>query len=106
MPRKTPRQSPSSWKSARLDEWARNNRKDVAQLLGSYIGLDHEIAELSVSHNSYGVKPIDDEVLDQQQRIADTFLELKLIPKVVNVRNAAIGSSARLVPIPAARPRG
>jgi sulfonate transport system substrate-binding protein len=75
---------------AKLDEWARNNRKDVATLLGSYIGLDPSIAELSVSHNSYGVKPIDDSVLDQQQRIADTFLNLKLIPKAVTVRNASL----------------
>ncbi|MDR1163621.1 MAG: sulfonate ABC transporter substrate-binding protein [Candidatus Accumulibacter sp.] len=75
---------------ARLDEWARNNRKDVAALLGSYIGIEKSIAELSVSHNSYGVKPIDDTVLEQQQQIADTFFDLKLIPKAVKVRDAVL----------------
>ncbi|MDR1367240.1 MAG: sulfonate ABC transporter substrate-binding protein [Candidatus Accumulibacter sp.] len=75
---------------SKLDEWARNNRKDVAVLLASYIGLERSIAELSVSHNSYGVKPIDEAVLEQQQQIADTFLNLKLIPKAVRVRDAAL----------------
>lgn len=75
---------------ARLDEWARNNRKEVAQLLGSYIGLEQSIAELSVSHNSFGVKPIDDAALEQQQKIADTFLGLKLIPKAIEVRDAVL----------------
>jgi sulfonate transport system substrate-binding protein len=74
----------------KLDEWARNNRKEVAKLLGSYIGLDESIAELSVSHNSFGVKTIDDATLEQQQKIADTFLDLKLIPKAIKVRNASL----------------
>jgi sulfonate transport system substrate-binding protein len=75
----------------KLDEWARNNRKEVAKLLGSYIGLEQSIAELSVSHNSFGVKPIDDDALEQQQKIADTFFELKLIPKAIEVRRTAPG---------------
>ena len=33
-----------------------------------------------------GVKPIDDNVLNEQQRIADTFFQLKLIPKKINAR--------------------
>jgi sulfonate transport system substrate-binding protein len=74
----------------KLDEWARNNRKEVAKLLGSYIGLEESIAELSVSHNSFGVKPIDDATLEQQQKIADTFLALKLIPKAIKVSNASL----------------
>jgi sulfonate transport system substrate-binding protein len=75
---------------AKVDEWAKRSPKDVAAQLGPLIGLDAATAELSVSRNSYGVKPVSEEVLAQQQKIADVFFELKLIPKQINVRDAAL----------------
>jgi sulfonate transport system substrate-binding protein len=35
-------------------------------------------------------KPLDDKVLDDQQRIADAFFDLKLIPQRLNVRSAVL----------------
>ena len=39
--------------------------------------------------NSYGVKPVTSEVLVAQQKIADKFFELKLVPRQVRVADAA-----------------
>lgn len=75
---------------AKIDEWAKLNRKEVAAQLGPLIGLDAATAELSVSRNSYGVKPVGEAVLAQQQKIADVFQDLKLIPKPIKVRDAAL----------------
>jgi sulfonate transport system substrate-binding protein len=35
------------------------------------------------------VRPLSDAVIAEQQKIADTFLQLKLIPKAVSVKEAA-----------------
>jgi len=40
------------------------------------------------------VAPVTDEVLGKQQRIADTFHDLGLIPKPITVRDAAWRASA------------
>jgi ABC-type nitrate/sulfonate/bicarbonate transport system substrate-binding protein len=53
------------------------------------IGIDLPIVELAAQRLSYGVKPVSEEVLAQQQKIADTFYELKLVPKQVRVSDAA-----------------
>ena len=44
-------------------------------------GLEPDIIEASLRHYQHVYKPIDDAVLADQQRIADTFYELKLIPQ-------------------------
>ncbi len=72
-----------------LDTWAKLNPHEVADDLASLIGLTPAIMELAVSRYSYGVKPVSDAVFGEQQKIADTFFDLKLIPKRINVRDAA-----------------
>jgi sulfonate transport system substrate-binding protein len=47
------------------------------------------VAELSVNRSAYGTAPITKAILAEQQKIADTFFELKLIPKRINVLEAA-----------------
>jgi sulfonate transport system substrate-binding protein len=73
----------------RIDQWGRLNPKEVAKFLAPQIGIDLPIVELAAQRLSYGVKPVSDEVLAQQQKIADTFHELKLVPKQVRVADAA-----------------
>jgi sulfonate transport system substrate-binding protein len=74
----------------KVDEWGRQNVKDVAAILSSQIGLEPAIVELAASRYSYGVKPVSDAVINEQQKIADVFANLKLIPKKINVRDAVL----------------
>ena len=53
------------------------------------MGLDKNITELFVSRAGYGTAPVTREVLAEQQVISDTFFELKLIPKKLNLLHAA-----------------
>jgi sulfonate transport system substrate-binding protein len=78
-----------------VDQWAKTNPKDAAGALQPQIGLDQPTLELALSRGGYGVTPMNDAVLAEQQRIADTFHDLKLIPKHINVRDATLqGTSA------------
>src|ERR1700689_2971762 len=75
---------------ASVDQWAKTNPKEAAAALQPQIGLDQATLELSLSRGGYGVKPVNDAVLAEQKRIADTFYDLKLIPKHINVRHATL----------------
>jgi sulfonate transport system substrate-binding protein len=67
------------------DEWAKNNIRTVAEQLSPSIGLPAPVLEVSLKRESFGTLPINSEVIASQQRVADTFFALGLIPKAVNV---------------------
>src|SRR6202453_193574 len=79
---------------AAVDQWAKTNPKEVAAALQPQIGLDQAPLQLALSRGGYGVTPVNDAVLAEQQRIADTFYDLKLIPKHINVRDATLQGTA------------
>lgn len=76
--------------TAKIDEWGGRNKKEVGAFLAREVGLDAATAELAASRLAYGIKPISTEVLADQQRVADTFYEFKLIPKEVTVKDAVL----------------
>jgi len=57
--------------------------------LGALVGLPVPILEVASKRRSYGIKPIDDAVLADQQRLADTLYQWKLIPREVRVADIA-----------------
>ena len=67
------------------DAWAKSNIHAVAAQLSPSIGLPASVLEVSLQRESYGTVPINSEVIASQQRVADTFFALGLIPKAVNV---------------------
>ena len=70
------------------DEWTKNNIQAVAELLSPSIGLPASVLAVSLKRESYGIKPISDDVIASQQRIADTFRGLGLLPKAIKVSDA------------------
>jgi sulfonate transport system substrate-binding protein len=74
----------------KVDEWSKNNRKEVASILSAQIGLDPSIVELAANRYAYGVSPVTSAVLDEQQKIADAFSSLKLIPKKISIKDAVL----------------
>lgn len=73
----------------KVDVWGSANKGDLAGELATLWGLPKPVAELSVNRSAYGTAPITKAILAEQQKIADTFFELKLIPKKINVLEAA-----------------
>ena len=80
---------------AKLDRWAEGNSKEVGAFLAPQIGLDVGIAEVAAARFAYGIQPISPAVAAEQQKIADTFYELKLIPKAIRVSDALPAATTR-----------
>lgn len=74
---------------AAIDAWAAKNKADAAAELSKVLGLERSIVERYVGNLRYGQVPVTSDILAEQQAIADTFFELKLIPKKLNLRHAA-----------------
>ena len=79
---------------AKIDAWGGQHIKDVAAILSPLIGLPPATVELAGNRFSYGVKAIDDKTIEEQQKIADVFASLKLIPKNIRVRDALLAKKA------------
>jgi sulfonate transport system substrate-binding protein len=79
---------------ATVDAWAKTHASEAAAVLQLQIGLDQPTLELALSRGGYGVKPVDDAVLTEQQNIADAFYDLKLIPKRIHIRDATLQTSS------------
>ena len=72
-----------------IDTWAAKNPAAAADELSKVLGLDKTITELYLSRAAFGTALVTREILAEQQAIADTFHELKLIPKKLNLLHAA-----------------
>ncbi|GAA3402078.1 sulfonate ABC transporter substrate-binding protein [Paenibacillus hodogayensis] len=72
------------------DRWAKDNQEEVAKLLAPGLGLDVPSLKQALSHRGYGILPIDDSIIAQQQKVADAFFALKLIPDAINVSKAVL----------------
>ncbi len=72
----------------KLDVWAANDVKAATAVLAPEIGLGPEITERSLRRMAYGIQPITAQVAAEQQKVADTFAGLKLIPKPIRITDA------------------
>jgi sulfonate transport system substrate-binding protein len=77
---------------AKVDEWGKANPAEVVAILSKQTSLPREVVELAARRYAYGVKPMSPEVVREQQRIADAFHGLKLIPKPIAVKDAQLAS--------------
>ncbi len=75
---------------AAVDSWGKVHQAEVAQLLAKEIGLELGIVALATSRFSFGAVPVSDAVLAEQQKIADAFSNLKLIPKRIRIADATL----------------
>ncbi|PMQ09596.1 sulfonate ABC transporter substrate-binding protein [Janthinobacterium sp. AD80] len=75
---------------AKVDDWGRNNPEEVATILSAQTGLGKDVVALAASRYAYGVKPVSIDVIASQQKVADAFSSLKLIPKPIVVKDALL----------------
>ncbi|MGJ7581666.1 sulfonate ABC transporter substrate-binding protein [Variovorax sp. RHLX14] len=73
--------------------WLKKNLRQAAALIAPLQGLPVEVVELALQRNEFNVKPISAAVAADQQKIADTFFDLKLIPKAIKVGDAVAPAS-------------
>lgn len=68
--------------------WLKSHPREAAEQIAPLQGLPVDVVELSLRRYEFSVKPLSPAVVAEQQKIADTFAELKLIPKPISVREA------------------
>ena len=78
----------------KVDQWGAANRSALAAELSQLFGIPRPVLELSVSRQKFGTTPITKAILGEQQTLADTSFDLKLIPKRINVLEAAAAGLA------------
>jgi sulfonate transport system substrate-binding protein len=65
------------------------NPEGTASFLAPILGLQANVLATAEKRRRHGALPITDpKIIEQQQDIADTFSELQLIPKKINVKDA------------------
>jgi sulfonate transport system substrate-binding protein len=72
-----------------VDQWAKTDIHAVAEQLSPSVGLPVPVLEVALKRQAYGIQPIDAQVIAEQQKLADTFLALGLIPKPITVSEVA-----------------
>lgn len=68
-----------------VGEWSKANPDEVTKQVAPLLGLPADITEISVRRQGYGAQFITAETVAAQQKIADTFYQLKLIPKPLSI---------------------
>lgn len=80
----------------RADRQAQENRKEVIKLIANFSGLDAGVVSLFLQRRPKSpVGPLSPQTVADQQRVADAFLQLGLIPKSVKVAEIVWHPSAR-----------
>lgn len=72
----------------KITEWAGANRAAVAEASQKATGIDPEGNKRAIDRAEYSLKPLTDSEVKQQQKIADAFFELGLIPKQISISDA------------------
>ena len=71
----------------KVNDWAVTKPKEVANALAPLTGLDSITLEKALSRGGYGINYLNEKVIAEQQKIADTFYDLKLIPKRLDIKS-------------------
>lgn len=73
-----------------LSTWANAHPEEVARLLAQSSGVKYEALLRAERRHNYGLTPIDDDALAKQQKIADAFRAVNLIPKDIQLHDAIL----------------
>ncbi|GBD49002.1 sulfonate ABC transporter substrate-binding protein [Methylopila sp. Yamaguchi] len=74
----------------KVEDWVAKDPKAAAEELSPLVGIPAPLLTTAISRLGLGVGPLKPEVIAAQQRIADAFLELKLLPKPIVVQDAVV----------------
>jgi sulfonate transport system substrate-binding protein len=70
----------------KTEQWAKENRKEITELLAPVTQLPPEILEKIYDKTEWGIRPITEQIVEKQQNVADKWFGEKLIPKQVDVK--------------------
>ena len=74
----------------KVEDWVAKDPKAAAAELSPLVGIPAPLLTTAIARLGLGVRPLTADVAAAQQRIADTFLELKLLPRPIVVKDAVL----------------
>lgn len=72
----------------KTNAWSQANPTQVVDLLAPQLKVEPKVLALATERRQYGVVPLNAEIAQDQQLLADAFAKIKLIPKPVSVKDA------------------
>ncbi len=72
----------------KMDRWAEANQAVAAAELAPGLGLPVSVVKRFLSRAGFGILPMTPKVVAYQQKVADTFWKLQLIPRQIDVASA------------------
>ena len=75
-----------------MDKQALADPTHAATILSPSIGLPEPVVAVAVERQTWAVRPVDEAIAADQQKIADTFYKLGLIPKAIRIADALPGA--------------
>ncbi|MBW4580318.1 MAG: sulfonate ABC transporter substrate-binding protein [Tildeniella nuda ZEHNDER 1965/U140] len=73
-----------------LESWSAQNRDEVASVLVDALKLDAAAVKKATQRRQFGLQPVTDDLLTEQQKVADAYYDLKLIPKKISIRDTVL----------------
>lgn len=70
------------------DQWANENKTEVAEILAAELGLDIAPLQQANDRRTFGVEKINEEIIASQQQLADTFLAAELLETEISIEEA------------------
>ena len=67
------------------DTWANENKEEVTKIMAEALGIDEKIIAKQIGRRTFGATKITQEIIDTQQKPADKYFELGLIPEKIDV---------------------
>lgn len=69
------------------DKWANENREEVIAIMSEALGIKEEVISKQINRRTFGASEITEEIITTQQKQADKYFELGLIPVEVNIQD-------------------
>ena len=74
----------------RAGRWAKSHPDEVVTIMSKELGLDVNVMSRVIARRGYGIVPMDESVIIEQQKVADAFRALGLIPEPIDLRQAVV----------------
>jgi sulfonate transport system substrate-binding protein len=73
-----------------LEEWSDKHRDEVAEVLTEALKLDAIAVKTATQRRQFGLRPVTDDLLAEQQKVADVYYQLKLTPKPIKIKDTVL----------------
>ncbi|MGG0656166.1 aliphatic sulfonate ABC transporter substrate-binding protein [Rummeliibacillus pycnus] len=75
---------------AKSDNWANKNKPEVVKLVAKSLGIDEKVIARATERRTYGLDYMNDEITETQQKQADYYAKVGLIPQPVKVSERVV----------------